>query len=215
MRRHYDGEWQSFPNWQYAFSRAKNNPEKHLCEQDRHWQKQQQSRAAKQEFKQIDQPLRPSRFNHGGNAHRYAVVGNIVEHYGVCTDHHIVANRNRTQNLGPRSNIHIVADNRGTRLIYSPKAHDDAVAYPTIIAEFGIPTDDNSTEVINDKIATNWYFAWQINAGEYLAQFVKNPVEQGKKFSQRPRPDSETPPAKSINHEHPESLCAPIAAVCL
>ena len=56
--------------------------------------------------------------------------------------------------------------------MYSPKAHDDAVAYPTVVAKSGVPADDDSAEMINDEISANHDLARQVDASEYLAQFV-------------------------------------------
>lgn len=148
-----------------------------------------------------------------GNTNRNAVVGNIADYYRVCTDNNVVSNGNGSQNLCAGPEVDVVADYRSAGFIDSPQPHDYAVADSAIVAKFGVAAHDNSAEMVNDKISTDVDFTWNFDSRNDLNELEPDPIYEREQLSEDQRPHRVAPTAKSVNHECPEALGAPVATV--
>lgn len=135
----------------------------------------------------------------GRNTHGETIIGDIEDYYCVCTDNYVVADQNRSQHLGTRTDVDIIADHRRSRLIDSREPDDDAIANSAVVTKLSIATNDDSAKMIYGEIAADLSLAWQFDSSYDLDEFERNAVEQGEKFAQQWRPYLITPSTKSVN----------------
>ncbi|MCZ8285891.1 MAG: hypothetical protein O9353_10605 [Bacteroidia bacterium] len=48
----------------------------------------------------------------GGNANRYSIWGDVLQHYGIGTNFGVIADGHAANHLGPSTKDHMVADDR-------------------------------------------------------------------------------------------------------
>src|SRR6516165_3053733 len=156
---------------------------------------------------------RSSRLVHCRNPSRDAIVRHVADDDRICTDNHIIPHLDGTEDLGPRADIHIVADHGRGRLINPPQADYDAVADTAIVAELCIAADHDAAEVIDDEVPTDLNLARQLDPGDDLNELECYLVDEREELAKEGGSDAVTPAAETIHDQRPEALGAPTATV--
>jgi hypothetical protein len=113
-----------------------------------------------------------STLDHGGDSDSDAVVRDIPDDNGVSAYDYIIAYCYGPKNFGSGPYVDVVADHGRTWVIYTLKTNNNTVAYATVISKFGVATDYDAPKMIDNKIAADLGFTWQLYAGDDLNAFV-------------------------------------------
>ena len=112
--------------------------------------------------------------NAGGDAHRRRIVRHILHHHRIGADPRIVADRDRTQDLGARPHHH-ARFQRGMALALVPRsaAQRDAVIERAIVADFGGLAHHHAHAVIDEHAAADGGAGVDFDAGQPARRYAK------------------------------------------
>ena len=116
------------------------------------------------------------------HAHRDGVGRQVLEHYGVGADHHIVSHGYLAKHFGPGADIHIIADLRCNRVIHPAESHSDPVPNDAIVTETCKTTNNDTAEMVDSKIFTQLDLTGQFDTGYDLNEFIEDFITSKRTF---------------------------------
>ena len=118
----------------------------------------------------------------------------------------VVTNGDIPKKLRASTDIDVVPYLRCTGLLHMAETHSDILTNPTVVAEFGVSTDNDSAKVLDFETFAHFGFARKFNAGKNLNHFVEKLVKEGERLSKEPRMEGVSPLPEAVDDHDPETL---------
>ena len=140
--------------------------------------------------------------------------GTSISTTALAPIEHIVPDPDRTQNLSAGADVHPVPQARRSTVTGMLQSHGDPVANHAIVSKDRVPTDDDSSEMVDSEPPSQRYFAGKLDPCKDLRDGFEHLVEKGKRHPQPTPANRVTPATKAVHGHGPQTLTGKLAAVC-
>jgi hypothetical protein len=139
---------------------------------------------------------------------------NITQHHSIGSDHGIVSDRNASEYLRSRTNIHAASELRRVKgSIETSIAQRHPLSDDTVVTNHRVTVDNDPALVLENNSSSKPARVWQFDSVNVSAVHVKNAVNTTKRRSQSLEPNTHSPIAKSMNCHCTETGSSPITSV--